>query len=99
MSAFFLFDNLEVRDAELLQTYAAKVAPIVAEYGGRYRALGGPAETLEGHWSLIYPVIIEFDTVSAAKRWYESDDYAPMKRLRQTAVRCNGVLIEGLDGA
>lgn len=98
MSAFFLFDNLEVRDAQLLQDYVAKVAPMVVEYGGRYRALGGPTEMLEGEWSLTYPVMIEFDTVAAARRWYGSEDYAPMKRLRQSAVRCNGVLIEGLEG-
>ena len=95
MSAFFLFDNIEVRDPDKLAEYAEKVAPVVASYGGRYRVVGGVAHTLEGRWKPTYPVIIEFDSLRQAEAWYHSEDYAPLKRLRQGAVTCNGVLIEG----
>ena len=96
MSAFFLFDNVEVHDPEKLAEYAEKVAPIVTRYGGRYRVVGGATKTLEGQWTPAYPVLIEFDSVTQAEAWYHSDDYAPMKQLRQSAVTCNAVLIEGL---
>lgn len=96
MSAFFLFDNLEVHDPDKLAEYAEKVAPVVASYGGRYRVVGGTAQALEGEWTPAYPVIIEFDSRERAQAWYDSEEYAPLKRLRQSAVTCNGVLIEGL---
>ena len=96
MSAFFLFDNLEVHDPDKLAEYAEKVAPVVASYGGRYRVVGGTAKALEGEWAPTYPVIIEFDSLEQAQAWYRSEEYAPLKRLRQSAVTCNGVLIEGL---
>ena len=96
MSAFFLFDNVEVHDGEELAEYARRVAPIVANYGGSYRVVGGASRIVEGGWQPTYPVIIEFGSVAEAEAWYNSPDYAPLKRLRQSAVTCNGVLIEGV---
>ena len=95
MSAFFLFDNLEVRDPEKLAQYVHEVAPVVGRFGGRYRAVGGKVTVVEGSWSPHHPVLIEFDDAVAARAWYDSEDYRPLKALRQKAVVCNGVLIEG----
>ncbi len=96
MSAFFLFDNVEVHDTDKLADYVEKVAPIVAKYGGGYRVVGGATKILEGQWSPTYPVIIEFESMEQAEAWYNSQEYGPMKWLRQSAVTCNGVLIEGV---
>ena len=97
MSAFFLFDNIEVRDADKLAKYAENVAPIVARFGGQYRVLGGPTRIVEGQWRPTYPVMIEFPSLEQAEAWYRSDEYRPWKQLRLSAVSCNGVLIEGMS--
>ena len=96
MSAYFFFDNLKVSDAGKLEDYAVKTRPVVEAFGGRYKVVGGPATVLEGDWKPSYPVIIEFDSMEDARAWYDSDEYAELKALRQSAVTCNGVLIEGL---
>ena len=96
MSAYFLFDNLEVTDPEKLEAYKRRVGPVVEKFGGRYRVMGGPATVYEGDWQPAYPVMIEFESAERASAWYDSDDYAELKALRQSAVRCNGVLIDGL---
>lgn len=96
MTAFFFFDNVEVRDPAKLAEYAEHVAPIVARFGGVYRILGGPAQSVEGQWRPTYPVMIEFPSLAQAESWYESEEYRPWKALRLSAVRCHGVLIEGL---
>ena len=96
MSAFFLFDNVEVHDPDKLAEYAEKVAPVVARYGGKYRIVGGNTRVLEGQWKPTYPVLIEFETLEQAEAWYGSDDYEPLKRLRRSAAVNTGVLIEGL---
>ena len=96
MSAYFLFDNLEVTDPEKLEAYKSRVGPVVEKFGGRYRVMGGPAAAHEGDWQPSYPVMIEFESAERAREWYDSDDYRDLKALRQSAVRCNGVLIEGL---
>ena len=41
-------------------------------------------------------VIIEFDDVAAARRWYESEDYAPLIALRQSASEGSVAVVEGV---
>ncbi len=96
MSAFFLFDNLDVIDHRKLEEYSQRVGPVVERFGGRYRVLGGATTLFEGEWQPHYPVMIEFASAENAQAWYDSDEYRDLKALRQSAAVCNGVLIEGL---
>ena len=36
--------------------------------------------------------------MAAAREWYESEDYAPLKALRRSASDTNIILVEGLWG-
>jgi uncharacterized protein (DUF1330 family) len=94
MPAFALFDNLQVDDPEALAEYAARVTPIVERFGGRYVVRGGEWETLEGQWSPRFPVMIEFPDLAAARAWYHSDAYRPLRDLRHRAATVNAVLME-----
>jgi uncharacterized protein (DUF1330 family) len=96
MSAFYIFDNREVRDPAALEAYKTAVAPVTEAYGGRYRALSGDIVRSEGEWSPNFLVVIEFPSVEKAKAWYDSPEYAPLKAMRLKAVRCDGVLVGGL---
>lgn len=96
MSAYCLFDNLEVNDISKLEEYKALVAPVVQQYGGRYVVLGGKVELVEGTWKPSFPVMIEFPTLEQAHRWYHSEEYRELKALRLSAGRFNAVFIEGL---
>lgn len=96
MPAYCLFDNLEVTDVQKLEEYKKRVAPIVAQYGGRYVVIGGAFERVEGMWEPTYPVMIEFDDLDQARRWYESDEYRDLKALRLSAVRSNAVFMAGI---
>ena len=42
------------------------------------------------------PVILEFPTLEDAKRWYDSEEYRPLKALRLGAARVNGFLVQGV---
>ena len=50
MTAYCLFDNLEVSDPVKLEEYATAVQPIVERYGGRYVLIGGKCDLVEGDW-------------------------------------------------
>ena len=41
-------------------------------------------------------VIIEFPDLEAAKGWYESDDYAPLRELRRSASKTDIFVVEGV---
>lgn len=96
MPAYCLFENLEIKDLALLDTYKTRVAPLVQRHGGRYVVLGGNARRVEGEWAPPYLVMIEFPDLAHATAWYESPDYAEVKQLRLAAGRFNGVILEGL---
>lgn len=96
MTAYALFDNVKVHDAALLGEYAQGAAVTVEQYGGRYLAVAPPPEPLEGDQHLAAPVLIEFPDLQTARRWYESEDYAPWKALRQRACENTAILFEGL---
>ena len=97
MTAYFLFDNLEITDPGKLERYKAHAGPVVQKYGGRYVALGGRAATVEGTSNLTFPVMIEFPGFEEAREWYESPEYRELKELRLSAGRFNAIIIEGLQ--
>ena len=99
MPAYALFDNLEVRDPEAMKHYVDCVHAIVEQFGGRYLVVGGEIRSLEGEPGLTYPVLIEFPDLATAQAWYDSDVYAPLKRMRHDASRSTAVLIESAQSS
>ena len=81
-----------------------KDAAGMAEYGklasqtmgnAKVLAFGPAAETLEGEWHGTQTVLLEFESVDAAKEWYYSDAYQEALKLRQAAADSNGVIVSG----
>jgi uncharacterized protein (DUF1330 family) len=77
----------------------------MAEYGKlAMQAMGGATllsfgpvvETLEGEWHGTQTVVLEFESVDAAKEWYYSDAYQEAAKIRLSAAECNGVIVSGL---
>jgi uncharacterized protein (DUF1330 family) len=95
MPAYYLFDNLEVRDPAALASYAREASKIVAEHGGRYVAVDVVPEVVEGDPGLRQVVLMEFPDVESARAWYDAPEYQPLKAIRHRAVRNNAVLIAG----
>lgn len=97
MSVYYLFDIRKVSDSGKLAAYRGRVLETVTAHGGRYRILGGPAEPVEGDWTIGVPVMIEFPDRASALAWYGSDAYAPLLALRRAAAECAALLIEGCE--
>ena len=96
MPAYVIAAMTEARDQEALGEYRRRNTDVVAAYGGRFVVRGGAHETLEGDWQPVRLVVIEFPTAAAAREWYESEDYAPLRELRRRASDTDIVLVEGV---
>jgi uncharacterized protein (DUF1330 family) len=96
MPAYVIAAVTDARDPDKLAEYRRRNTDVVAAHGGRFVVRGGPHETLEGDWSPVRLVIIEFPDADAARGWYESDDYAPLRALRQSASDTDIVLVDGV---
>ncbi|MGQ0525936.1 MAG: DUF1330 domain-containing protein [Betaproteobacteria bacterium] len=95
MTAYFFVDVAEVTDPEKLQAYRERVLATVERFGGRYLTVGGRFNVVEGEWTPVFPVLIEFPSLELAHRWYESEEYRPLKALRLAATKGHAVFIEG----
>jgi uncharacterized protein (DUF1330 family) len=93
--------------AYVILTEAIKDPSGIAQYGKAAAAAmtGGtptilavdPApQVLGGDWHGDQTVILEFDSVEAARGWYESDAYQNAVALRRAATDTNAAIVSGL---
>jgi uncharacterized protein (DUF1330 family) len=93
----YVIVETDVTDPEQYEHYkAASPAPIAAS-GGRFLVRGGEFVVLEGDWHPSRLVMLEFDDLEAAKRWYESAAYQEAKKLREGAADFRAVAVQGVD--
>jgi len=97
MPAYVIAYTGNFRDAAALEEYRRGNTDAVVHHGGRFLARGGQVQVLEGPWDYERCVVIEFPDVDAARGWYESDEYAPLKVIRQGASDTQMVLVAGLE--
>ena len=97
MSAYVFFDILEITDQKKMEEYGRRIGSTVERYGGRYLVRGGKSNIVEGDWSPVIPVIIEFPSLEQVYAWYESEDYKELRGLRSGAAKLNAVFIEGVE--
>jgi uncharacterized protein (DUF1330 family) len=91
----YLIANVTVTDPKAYAEYRAKVQATVEQYGGRFLVRGGTVQPLEGDPGIGRFVVIEFPSLEAARRWYESPEYAPLLRLRIASAHSRVALVEG----
>lgn len=96
MAAYLVVDIANVRDERRYAQYKAEVSPGLIAAGGTYLARGGAIEVLEGDWQPNRIVLVRFDSSAAARRWWESGDYASLRRLRQESTRTNMLIVDGV---
>ena len=94
MSAYVIAD-VTVTDPVTMEEYRKHVPATLAKYGGRFLVRGGAHQTLEGTWKPTRLVVLEFPTLEAAHRWYDSEEYREPKAMRIKAGRTNLVIVEG----
>jgi uncharacterized protein (DUF1330 family) len=98
MPAYVIVET-DIGDPERYEAYKAAAATAVAAAGGTYLARGGELAVFEGDWRPSRLVILEFEDLAAAKRWYESERYQDAKRLRDGAARISMVAVQGVGSS
>lgn len=95
MSAYFIVE-VEITDPIPYEGYKPLAAASIEKYGGRFKVRGGKAELIEGVNPPKRVVVIEFNSVEAAKRWYDSREYQDALAIRQRASKSRAILVEGV---
>ncbi len=97
MSAFVVAD-IQIENPEEYEKYKQLVKPIAEKYGGNYRVRGGDMDIRETDlWTPTRMVIIEFPDMEAARGFFDSAEYAPVKPLRRDHAKCTVVILDGSE--
>jgi uncharacterized protein (DUF1330 family) len=84
----------DVKDPAAMGEYAKLASKTMG--GATILAFDPNAEQIEGEWHGTQTVLLEFESVEAAREWYHSDGYQEAAKLRQAAADCNGAILSGL---
>jgi uncharacterized protein (DUF1330 family) len=96
MPAYVIVD-IDVTDPERYEQYKAATPATLEAAGGRFLVRGGEITILEGDWQPSRLVVLEFENLAAAERWYESAAYQAAKKLRAGGARMRMVAVQGLE--
>lgn len=83
-----------INDPEGMKAYGKTATAAMG--GATILAVDTAPKVIEGAWHGDQTVVLEFESVDAARRWYESEAYQKAAKLRQAAADCNAVIVAGL---
>jgi uncharacterized protein (DUF1330 family) len=96
MTAYVVVET-DITDPEQYEQYKAAAPAAIAAGGGRFLVRGGELAVLEGDWSPSRIVLLEFEDLEAAKRWYDSEIYREARKLRAGAANLRVIAVQGVD--
>ena len=94
MAAYVIAD-ITIHDPEIFADYRKQVPATVEKYGGRFLVRGGAHEVREGDYQPTRLIVLEFPDMARARAWYDSPEYGPLIKLRQSAATGPVILVEG----
>ena len=98
--AFVIVERLATTGPERIQEEYARLArDILPKYGARYIARSQRNTMLEGEAAApCCMAVLQFPSLDAARRWYNSPENQAAARIRQSGARFRIIAIEGLPG-
>jgi uncharacterized protein (DUF1330 family) len=74
--------------------YAKRAPQLIEKFGGRYRSMRGAVDQLEGKPDNRKIVISEWPSMEAGRQFWDSEEYAELKAIREGAAEIDVYLVE-----
>jgi uncharacterized protein (DUF1330 family) len=81
----YIVANLTIHEPKIFRQYRKEVVPTVEKYGGKYLVIDIRADDLDGE-SRPLLLLGQFESVEAARRWYNSPEYQEIIHLRTSST-------------
>ena len=94
MPAFVLVE-ITIHDHDLYAEYKKLTPTSIDAFGGKFVIRGGKAISMEGDWNPERIVLLEFPNVQLAQEWWDSEQYAQAKEIRQKSAFTKMIIVEG----
>ena len=95
MSKGYLIAHLKEHNQEGMDKFKQMAGPTIGEHGGKVLVREPSPDVREGE-NLGTVVLIEFESIDAARKFYESEKYQAAKAVRELAAKAHLVLVEGV---
>lgn len=93
--AGYVIAQIKVNDPEPYKEYVKQNTEIIGKFGGKFLARGGEMEVLEGECPYPRIIVLEFPSTEAARKWYDSPEYAGAKAIRKATADTTLMIVEG----
>ena len=94
MSAY-LIGQINIINEEPYKEYVKLTSPIIKKYSGEFLVRGGKFKKMLGKWNYARTVVIKFPSYDNAMDWYNSEEYRPVRKIREDNSQGNIIIIEG----
>lgn len=96
MSCYFLA-QITIHDPMGYERYLDGFDEVFERFGGEVLAVDDAPLRLEGDWPGTRTVVMRFPSQAEALRWYNSEGYQTLVKVRQAAAHANIVLVGGKE--
>jgi uncharacterized protein (DUF1330 family) len=96
----YIASLVEIHDHEAMNEYIKAVTPTIAAHGGRITTRGSVVEVAEGNLEAhgdLRLVVIEFDSLDTGRRWFASEEYQPLIKLRERGSTATTFFVDGAE--
>ena len=94
MAKGYLVAHIRVHDKEGFEKFKKMSGSAISEYGGKVLVRNPSPDVREGGDSGV-AIVIEFESIEGARRFYESDKYTEARAVRELAAETDLILVEG----
>ena len=95
MAKAYLIAHIRVHDKDAFEKFKAMSGPAIADHKGKVPVRNPAPDHREGDLRGL-TIVIEFESMEAAKGFYESEAYTAARAVRETAAETDLMLVEGL---
>ena len=99
MKALVIVD-INITDPVGYDEYRSVVGPTIEKFNGKIIVVvtkgDGKSEVLEGNWDPTHLVILEFESMDQARKWYNSSEYTEVAEIRKKTSTANFILVGSL---
>ncbi|MDC3093041.1 DUF1330 domain-containing protein [Paracoccaceae bacterium] len=93
----YLFGQITISDKSQYKLYDSKIGNVIEEFGGKYLVKGGLQMVKEGHPSFQRDVLVEFQDIETAQRFFSSQQFKEISEFRKAGSTGFLLLLNGKE--
>lgn len=95
MPGYVIGQLKDIKDADAFAAYQRAAGPTVVQYGGKLVINSTKIQVGDGDWSPVAMVMLEFESVDQAQKWYDSPEYQAVIEQRLSSADSALIIIDG----